>query len=372
MKWLLLSLAFIALAQGQKTTTYVSEKEKFQVEILTQQKDVVWGFDFISENQMIFSERSGALRLLNISQKAVTDLKGAPPAWVNGQGGLLDVRVHPSSKNKIYLTYSEPVNDGATTAWGIGILVGDQLRDFKKMFSAHKPNNNEIHFGSRLEFDGQGHIFVSVGDRNERNQSQDLSYHMGKVLRFNEDGSIPKDNFFLQTKNAKPEVWSYGHRNPQGLAWDAQKETLWLAEMGPRGGDEINIVRPGANYGWPVITYGREYYGPKIGTTSKEGMEQPVAYWVPSISPSAIAVYNGTKFLNWKGNLFLANLSSQHIRRLEIQNKKVIHQEELLKALNLRFRNIRAGPDGLLYFSTDDGKIGRLIPINDKKVAPAP
>ncbi len=344
---------------------YESAGQKFKVEILTERDDVVWGFDFLPKDRIIFTERGGAIGVLDLNSRKVTAVKGAPKVWAKGQGGMLDIRVLPSDSKKIYITYSEPVNGGATTALAQAELSEtNELVQFKKLFSAHEPNRNHIHFGSRIEFDGKGHVFFTVGDRNDRPKVQDLGYHLGKVLRLNLDGSIPPDNPFVNRKGAKPEIWSYGHRSPQGLVLRPSTDELWLAEMGPKGGDEVNWIRPGKNYGWPDVTYGREYYGPKIGVTSKPGTEPPVVYWVPSISPSAMTFYNGDQFPGWKGNAFLACLSGQQIRRLVFKGRTVTHQEKILEDLNFRFRNLRTGPsDGYLYFSTDSGQIGRLIPV---------
>ena len=249
---------------------------------------------------------------------------------------------------------------GATTALASADLSGNSLKNFKKLLSADATNNNGQHFGSRIEFDGKGHVFVTVGDRGERDKAQSLTSHQGKVLRIKEDGSLPKDNPFKTP--SLPEIWSLGHRSPQGLAMRPGSDELWLAEMGPRGGDEINLIQKEANYGWPEATYGSEYYGPKIGEKTIPGMKEPVVFWVPSISPSALAFYTGEKFPHWKGNIFLANLSGSHIRRLVLKDKEVVKQEVLLEDM-ARFRNLRSGPDGFLYLSTDDGKIGRLIPL---------
>lgn len=342
---------------------YSSAGHKFIVNELTQQKDVIWGFDFLDSDRIIFTERSGKIKVLNLKNGSVMNVEGVPKVWAEGQGGLLDIRVHPKDASSVYITYSEPVGKGATTAFGKGTLKNQKLTNFKKLFSAHEASENSIHFGSRIEFDGKGHVFITIGDRNERSQVQDLSYHIGKTIRLNEDGSVPKDNPFVKTKNAKPEIWTLGHRSPQGLVRHPTTGDLWLSEMGPRGGDEINLIKKGLNYGWPVVTYGREYYGPKIGEgTSKPGMEQPGMYWVPSISPSGITIYNADVFPNWKGNLFIGNLSGMHLRRLVLDKNKVINQEELLKDLNLRIRSVRTGPEGYLYLSSDNGKILRLLP----------
>lgn len=347
-----------------KTFSFKSEKHNFKVEVLHQTDDVIWGLDFVDPNTVIFTERAGKLKTFDLKTKKVQTLTGSPEVWAKGQGGLLDVRVRKQQgKTKIYLSYAEPVKSDATTALFLGDLVGGKIENGKKIFSAQTPNSNKIHFGSRIEFDEKGFLYLSVGDRNERDLAQSLEHHTGKILRLNEDGSIPSDNPFIETKNAKKEIWSYGHRNPQGLAWNSVTGQLWEAEFGPRGGDEINLIKKSANYGWPVVTYGREYYGPKISDqVTKAGIENPVVHYVPSISPSAIAFYQADQFHQWKGNLFVGNLSSSHLRRLEISENKVIAQEELLKTLYWRIRMVRQGPDGYIYLGTDDGRLARLVP----------
>ena len=349
------------LPKKDSNGAYISREAKFKFEILVQQQDVVWGFDFLNDKQIIFTERGGALRILDLESKKVTDVAGAPKVWVKGQGGLLDVRVHPKKRNIIFLTYSEPIGEKATTAFATATLEKNKLINFKKIISAHEPSDEDIHFGSRIEFDGKGHIFVTMGERNARDHVQNMSYHTGKLLRFNEDLTVPKDNPLVGKKDAKPEIWSWGHRSNQGLTRHPETGEIYLVEMGPRGGDEVNLIKKGANYGWPDVTYGREYYGPRIGVTAKEGTEQPVVYWVPSISPSGANFYSGTKFVNWKNNLFIGTLSGQHLHRVVFDKGKVVAQEELLTDLSLRIRNVRTGPDGALYISTDDGKIARLV-----------
>lgn len=346
-----------------KNRNYTSENQSFIHEIIISRSDVIWGFDFLSDNRIIFSERGGKMAIFDPATKKVTELSGVPKVHAHGQGGLLDVRVHPTS-GVIYFTYSDPVKgDVSTTTWASATLSGDKLISVKKLFSAYRANDNEIHYGSRIEFDGKGHIFITVGDRNERHHAQELKFHQGKVLRFKEDGSVPSDNPFVDVKDARPEIWSFGHRNPQGLAIHPISGELWETEFGPRGGDEVNLIVRGKNYGWPVVTFGKEYWGPKIGEgTKKEGMEDPIVHWVPSISPSAMTFYQGEAFPNWKGNLFLATLSSTHIHRIVLDGKKVVKEEELLKDLDYRFRNIRS-KDGFLYYSTDEGKLGRIIPV---------
>jgi aldose sugar dehydrogenase len=274
---------------------------------------------------------------------------------------MLDVRVHPDKK-RLFFSYSEPSGGGATTALGTATLENGALKNFRKIFAAHQPNSNRIHFGSRVEFDGQGHLFLSIGDRNERQRAQKLDNHQGKIIRLREDGSIPEDNPFRSREGARAEIWSYGHRNPQGLAWREETGELWSAEMGPRGGDELNLIKPGSNYGWPEVTKGREYWGPRIGKEKLEGMVDPVVNWTPSISPSGLTFYTGEAFPKWKGNAFLACLSGSQLRRVVFDGAKVVQQEALLEKVGARFRQVRTGPDGFLYLSTDDGRIVRLVP----------
>ncbi len=362
MKFLILITLFTQMAWA-KNRSYTSEGKSFSFEHILERDDVIWGFDFLPNGNIIFTERNGAMLVLDMKTKKASAITGVPAVNAVGQGGLLDVRVHPDfAKNGlIFFTFSLPLGKGeATTALGRGVLKDNKLTDVKTLFSAHKPNDNDIHYGSRIIFDGDGHVIFSVGDRDKRDRAQDTAYHQGKMIRLNEDGSVPKDNPFVGKKDAKPEIWSVGHRSPQGLVMRPGTKEIWEAEMGPRGGDEVNVIQAGKNYGWPLVTYGREYYGPKIGVQEKAGFEAPVAHWVPSISPSALTFYTGDKFPAWKGNAFLATLSGEHIHRLVIDGLRVIKEEKLMDKEGIRFRNVRTGPDGYLYYSTDEGKIGVL------------
>ena len=338
--------------------------QNLKFETLLQGEDVIWGFDFLPDGKVILTERIGKMLVFDPKLKTTTVVKGVPKVYNAGQAGLLDVRTHPDflKNNTIYFTYSEPIGENqSTTALGTAILKNNELVNFKKLFSGHGPNSNDIHYGSRIEFDSSGHLFISMGDRDERNKAQDLSFHQGKILRFNLDGSIPQDNPFKAAADKKPEIWSFGHRNPQGLTRHPETGELWEAEMGPRGGDEVNLISAQKNYGWPQVTFGKEYWGPKIGQTEKPGIQQPVVYWVPSISPSAITFYTGDKFPDWKNNLFIAALSGNHVHRVVLNKQKVEKQEELLSELEYRWRSIRTGPDGYLYAGTDEGRFGRII-----------
>lgn len=358
----LLLILFTAMTPGLRADE--SGDQAYTVESLMKQQDVIFGFDFLPDGDILFTERSGFLKRLNPRTGRVSLIEGTPAVASGGQGGLLDIRLAPDFATSpwVYLTWSEPVSAGKkTTAWGRGRLEGNRLQDFRRLFSAVEASQSDIHFGSRIEFDGDNHLFVSVGERNERDKAQDLAVHNGKILRFNRDGTVPADNPFVNRTGARPEIWSLGHRNPQGLAFDGH--TLWSSEFGPRGGDEINRIQSGLNYGWPVITYGREYYGPGIGEgNAKPGLEQPAAYYVPSISPSGIGFYSGRPFPAWQGNLFVASLSGRHLRRLVLQDGAVVRQAVLLADKGWALRQVRTGPEGYLYVSTDDGRIARLIP----------
>ncbi|MBA2405885.1 MAG: PQQ-dependent sugar dehydrogenase [Bdellovibrionales bacterium] len=357
-------LLLISLSASSVHAVSKQESSSYKFETLLERKEVIWGFDFLPDGKVILTQRDGKMLTFDPATKAVVELKGVPKVYSAGQAGLLDVRVHPDFKtnNQIFFSYSEPVGDDeSTTVLGVATLKGSELTNFKKLFSGHAPNDNDIHYGSRIEFDLKGHLFLTMGDRDQRHKAQDLAFHQGKIMRLNLDGSIPQDNPYVKQKDKKPEIWSYGHRNPQGLTRHPVTGEIWEGEMGPRGGDEINLIKPEKNYGWPVITYGREYYGPKIGTTAKAGMEQPLVHWVPSISPSAIAFYSGDKISGFKNNLFIATLSATHVRRLVMEETKVVKQEELFADLDYRWRNVRSGPDGYLYLSTDEGRFGRVV-----------
>jgi glucose/arabinose dehydrogenase len=323
----------------------------------------VWGFDFLPDGRIVFTQKKGTLAVFDPKTSVVKEIAGMPKVKATGQGGLLDVRVSPEYSSEepwIYFTYSAPVDNLATTELMRAKLGAVSLSDQQKLLTAEALFSGSQHYGSRIEFDKEGHLFVSIGERNQREKAQLLDNHHGKLLRLNLDGSVPDDNPFAGRADAKAEIWNYGLRNPQGLTTHPVTGDLWEAEMGPQGGDEINIIKKGANLGWPVITYGKEYSGQPIGVTSRAGMEQPLVYWVPSISPSGITFYTGDKYPDWKHNLFIATLSGQHVRRLTIANNRVTAQEELLSELGHRWRQLRTGPDGHLYGSTDDGRLGRI------------
>lgn len=346
--FLLINLLLIQFVSAQ-TKTYTIDGEKLTLETLCTVKDVVWGLDFLSGNtdEIIFTERGGKLSICDTKNKSVREVAGVPAVVAEGQGGLLDVLVHPQTKN-IYLTFSEKVEGGATTSLFRAELAKDKtkLLNGSVIFRSNAVEKTDMHFGSRVVADNSGYLFMSIGERNKRHKAQVKDLHHGKIIRLTLDG--------------KAEIWTMGHRNTQGLGFNSQGQ-LYNAEMGPRGGDEVNVIKKGLNYGWPIITYGREYYGPPIGEKSKPGLEQPLVKWVPSISPSGMAFYTGDRLKKFKDNLFLATLSGEHVHRVVFDKEmKVVKEEELFTDLKERFRQVKQGPDGALYFTTDSGKIYKL------------
>jgi glucose/arabinose dehydrogenase len=324
-----------------------------------------WSVAFLPDGTMLVTERDGRLRLIRGGKLEKDPVAGTPKVAAGGQGGLLDVVPHPqfASNGLIYLSYSAAGPGGINTAVMRAKLSGNRLEDPQVIFEAKPKTGGGNHYGSRLVFAPDGTLFVSLGERfTYRNEAQNTANDLGKVVRINDDGSVPKDNPFVGTKGALPEIYSYGHRNPQGLALRPGTTEIWEHEHGPRGGDEVNILKAGANYGWPKITYGIDYDGSIISDKQAlPGMEQPVVYWVPSIAPSGMAFYDGDKFPKWKGDLFVGALAKTHLRRLRLDGAKVIEQEELLADLEERIRDVRSGPDGYLYIVTDDSSNGRVL-----------
>ena len=343
----------------------------FKVETLVSGLEHPWGMAFLPDGRMLVTERAGRLRIVEQGQLLASPVAGLPAIESIGQGGLLDIVLHPDYQNNgwLYFSYAEPAEGFFTNDYGTAVarakLDGNRLTDLQVIFSMNIKSNGGRHFGSRLLFDRDNYLYITTGDRGERDRAQALDDHAGSVIRLHDDGRIPADNPFVNTAGARAEIYSYGHRNPQGMALHPTTGEVWLHEHGPQGGDEINRILPGHNYGWPVITYGENYgTGTKIGEgTHKPGMEQPLYQWTPSIAPSGMAFYTGDAFERWRGNLFVGALKFQLLVRLELDGNKVVNEERLLERQLGRIRDVRNGPDGLLYLLTDadEGAIVRLL-----------
>jgi len=338
-----------------------------------------WSMAFLPGGDMLVTERPGRLRLVRDGRLLPDPIPGVPAVYARGQGGLLDIALHPQFEENryVYLSYSKPVpeDNNSTTAVLRGRFVNDRLEDVEDIFVADTRGNG--HYGSRLAFDADGYLFVTVGERQvpstgdlEAHPAQDLSNHHGTINRLFDDGGIPSDNPFVGRDGARPEIWSYGHRNPQGLAIHPETGDVWADEHGPQGGDELNLIRAGLNYGWPVIGYGVNYgSGSAIHEGAmRQGMETPVHFWVPSIATCGLLIYTGDKFPEWKGNLFVGGLAGQQIARLTLDGQRVVNEETLFQNRG-RVRDIRQGPDGFIYVAVEDRggeptSILRLEPVD--------
>lgn len=328
--------------------------------------DHPWAMAFLPDGDVLVTERPGALLRLDPDAGERTAIDGTPAVDARNQGGLLDVQLHPdfAANRQVYLTWSGECGAGNATHLGRGRLEGDRLADFETLFVATPCVRSSKHFGSRIVFDGDGHLFMTVGERGERDRSQDVGDHNGSVLRLSVDGAIPQDNPFVDRNDAEPAIYSYGHRNPQGAVVHPDTGAVWIHEHGPRGGDEINLPVAGGNFGWPKTTYGREYWGPEIGPDQLEGTVQPIHYWVPSIAPSGMDFYTGDRFPEWRGDLFIGALALTHLARLELDGTEVARETRLLDDRGWRIRDVRTGPDGYLYVLTDaaNGRLVRIAP----------
>jgi glucose/arabinose dehydrogenase len=354
---------------GQTRIGGVKTNTPYSVSILTNSLKRPWGIAMLPDGRLLITEKGGVMRIVTTRGEVSEPITGLPEVNASGQGGLLDVAVDPqfNQNRMIFWTFSERTPEGNLTALAKGSLSADekQVENAKVIYRATPAYNGNLHYGGRLLIDPSGNLIISTGERSDlatRPQAQQLNSALGKIIRVTKEGQPAPGNPFIGKEGVRPELYSYGHRNVQGLAIHPQTGDLWESEMGPRGGDEVNRIQPGHNYGWPVIGYGLEYSGQKVGEgiTQKDGMEQPVYYWDPVLSPSGITFYTGDQIPEWKNNLFVAGLNSNHIARLVIQNNKVTGEERLLANEGQRFRDVAEGKDGALYAITDEGRLYKV------------
>jgi len=342
-----------------------TEQGRVAVETVAGGLEHPWGLAFLPDGRMLVTERPGRLRAVSKEGMLSEPLAGVPELAASGQGGLLDVALDPdfASNRLVYLSYAEPGAGGASTAVARGRLEGDALEDVQVIFRQQPKVSGGNHFGSRLVFGRDGTLFVTLGERFKFEPAQDLSNHLGTIVRINADGSVPDDNPFVGRADARPEIWSYGHRNVQGADLHPETGRLWSLEFGPRGGDELNIPEPGRNYGWPLVSWGRHYNGVDIpDPPTRPDLAPSIYHWDPAISPSGMAFYTGDVLPGWKGNLLIGGLSSRALVRLTLDGERVTGEERI--PMGARIRNVRQGPDGAVYLLTDqdDGAILRLTP----------
>jgi len=360
-------LAVLVTPAAAQPQTVKSEKHEFRVVTLVRGLQNPWSIAFLPDGRMLVTERAGRLRIVGKDFKLdPKPVEGLPEIVASGQGGLLDVVLHPQyDKNGwIYWAYNAPGTGGWGTALSRGKLEGQRMTEVQVLFSMEPKTRAGHHFGGRIVFDNKGFVYLGLGDRGDMPRAQKLDDHAGSVIRLHDDGRVPKDNPFVGRAGAKTEKFTLGNRNIQGAALHPQTGELWTHEHGPQGGDEVNVMRSGRNYGWPVITYGVNYgIGTRIGEGSaKPGMEQPLHVWVPSIAPSGMAFYSGDKFPNWKGNLLIGALRDEMLVRLELNGEKVVREERMIKGQIGRIRDVLVGPDGFVYLLTDEreGVVVRL------------
>jgi len=364
----LFALCFV-LPLTTAAQSYRSDEHAFRVVTLVEGLEHPWSLAFLPDGGMLVTERPGRLRIIAHGRLEPKPIEGLPAVVEQGQGGLFDIVLHPGfQKNRlVYFAFNARGDGGATgTELARGRLVGNRLESVQVLFRQDPKGRGGLHFGGRIVFDRAGYLYLTLGERGDRERAQRPGDHAGSVIRLHDDGRVPADNPFVGKAGWKPEKYDLGHRNMQGAALHPQSGALWTHEHGPQGGDEVNVIRPGVNYGWPVITYGVNYVtGTKIGEgTQKAGMAQPLYYWVPSIAPSGMAFYSGERFPRWKGSLFIGALRDRMLVRLKLDGEKVLKEERLLQGVLGRIRDVRIGPDGFIYLLTDEssGVLARLEP----------
>jgi glucose/arabinose dehydrogenase len=343
----------------------VSFSQDKEYELIVSNLNNPWGFTFLPDNTMLITEKEG--KMIHFNNGIKTEINGIPEIYVRGQGGFMDIELHPNYKNNgwIYFTYasSQGKGNGGNTTLMRARLKGSQLINQEVLYKASPNSTKGQHFGSRISFDSENHVYFSIGDRGNRDENpQDITKDCGKIYRLNDDGTIPKDNPFIDNKNAKKAIYSYGHRNPEGMEINPFTNEIWSHEHGPRGGDEINIIKKGKNYGWPKASYGINYSGTKFTEkTTIKGMENPIHYWTPSIAPSGMAFISSNNYGKWKGNLLVGSLKFHYVSRCILNGNKVFKEEKLLKGIG-RVRSIEQGLDGYIYIGVENLGIVKLLP----------
>ena len=344
-----------------------SESERFVLEVVAEGLQVPSAIEFLPDGRALIAERgAGRVGLLDVRSGTLSPLEGLPALLVEEEAGVHDVALHPdfATNGQVYVAVTVGKRHRSTTAVVRARVRGSRFEEAQRLFTADAWSEDRFHYGGKLAFLG-GHLFLTVGDRHWPDRAQDLSNHAGKILRLRDDGGVPADNPFAGDSNARPEIWSYGHRNPQGLAVRPGTDELWSNEHGPLGGDELNLIRRGANYGWPVVSFGWQYSGGPIGKgiVTEKGIEAPRWVWTPAIAPSGLLFYDGTAFQRWRGNLFSGAMAQRHLNRLALREGRVVLEERILDRIGGRVRTLAEGPDGAIYFANDDGKIVRLRPV---------
>ena len=349
--------------------------DSLNIDQITQFDGIPWGIAIINDQEAIVTIKKGSAYKVDLTTGKKQALTGLPEVDNRGQGGLLDVAKSPQFKEQgwLYFTYSKPTDDGAKTTLARAKLADNKLTEWHDLLVTDSATSETKHYGGRIAFDGQQHVFFSVGDRGVRENAQDLTNHAGSVIRLNLDGSVPRDNPFVTHANIRNEIWSYGHRNPQGLFYDTDTHTLWSNEHGPRGGDEINLIRPGANYGWPIVSYGKEYWGPvSVGEgNTKDGIDNPAKVFIPSIAPSSLIRYKGMLFSNWNGDFLSTALALRHLNKIKIDKNGKTTETRYLEHLDERLRSIAQDSAGVLYIGTDSGKLLKITLAIDSSLKKA-
>ena len=350
---------------NEREDTIIVDEKNYEMEVVFEDENLIWGLEILDDNSILASIKSGSI--IHYKDGIKKDIKGVPEVYLRGQGGLLDLELHPDfNKNRlVYLSYAYMKNrdDGGNTAIARAQLVNDSLKNLEVLYKGSPVSRKGQHYGSRMAFDNENYLYFTIGDRGNRNVNpQDISVDGGKVYRINDDGTIPDDNPFIDVPNAKKAIYSYGHRNPQGIFKHPKTGKIWTNEHGPRGGDEINIVEKGKNYGWPKITYGKNYSGTTITKNkSLPGMEQPLYYWLPSIAPSSFEYISSEMYPDWKGSLLAGALVFKYIERIGIKNNKVVSRSKIAEGLG-RPRDIVQGPDGYVYVSIENKGVYKILP----------